>query len=61
MRSTCSASLDRESAWGDRVKVLNGRATIIELGTWFANHDHAHLQQVVALRPPETPAELTSE
>jgi rubrerythrin len=54
-------SLDRESAWGDRVKVLNGRATIIELGTWFANHDQAHLQQIVALRPPETAAALASE
>ncbi len=33
------------------MKVLNGRATIIELGTWFANHDTAHLQQILALRP----------
>jgi len=32
------------------VRVLNGRATIIELGTWFANHNQAHLQQVLALR-----------
>ena len=39
-------NLDTDGAWGDRVKVLNGRATIIELGTWFANHDAAHLQQI---------------
>ncbi len=45
--------LDSEGAWGERVKVLNGRATIIELGTWFANHDAAHLQQVRALLPAE--------
>ncbi len=43
-------NLDTEGAWGERVKVLNGRATIIELGTWFANHDTAHLQQILALR-----------
>ena len=46
-------NLDTEGAWGDRVKVLNGRATIIELGTWFANHDAAHLQQILALRSPD--------
>ncbi|HTN81433.1 MAG TPA: DinB family protein [Acidimicrobiales bacterium] len=43
-------NLDTEGAWGERVRVLNGRATIIELGTWFANHNQAHLQQVLALR-----------
>jgi hypothetical protein len=47
-------NLDTDGAWGDRVKVLNGRATIIELGTWFANHDAAHLQQIVALRSPDS-------
>ena len=47
-------NLDTEGAWGDRVKVLNGRATIIELGTWFANHDAAHLQQILALRSPDS-------
>jgi len=46
-------NLDTEGAWGDRVKVLNGRATIIELGTWFANHDAAHLEQILALRSPD--------
>jgi hypothetical protein len=32
--------------------VLNGHATIIELGTWFANHDAAHLEQILAQREP---------
>jgi hypothetical protein len=45
-------TLDDDAAWGDKVKVLMGRATIIELGTWFANHNVAHLQQILARRPP---------
>lgn len=48
-------TLEDASAWGDKVKVLMGRATIIELGTWFANHNLAHLQQIVALRPDADP------
>ena len=48
-------TLEDASAWGDKVKVLMGRATIIELGTWFANHNLAHLQQILALRPDADP------
>jgi len=47
-------NLDAGRAWGERVKIRNGTATIIELGTWFANHNAAHLQQILALRPEPT-------
>lgn len=45
-------AVETEGIWAQRVAVLGGRATIIELGSWLVNHTRAHRQQLLALGAP---------
>jgi hypothetical protein len=39
-----------DGAWRKRVELVSGKVTVLDMGSWLANHNDAHLAQIAALR-----------
>jgi rubrerythrin len=39
-----------ERAWSSRVELVSGKVTVLDMGSWLANHNVAHQAQIAALR-----------